>query len=202
MSVGKMTLTAQQVETAAGSIMLERQHEQLRNEWEVDFAIELEEENARFRVNVFRQRGDIGMVLRLIPHEIPSIEELGLPPTLKQLIMNKRGLILMVGSTGSGKSTTLASMIDYRNNKMPGHILTIEDPIEYSHPNAKCILNQREIGVDTQSYAAALRSAMRESPDIIMIGEIRDREPLASLPSSLMRKRNSFMESAFLIASS
>ena len=179
-SVGKMSLTAAQVEGAAFSIMFDRQRDQMKSNWEVDFAIELEEESVRFRVNIFRQRGDMAMVLRLIPNEIPSVESLGLPPSLKQLIMNKRGLILMVGATGSGKSTTLASMIAYRNRKMPGHILTIEDPIEFSHPNKKCIINQREVGVDTQSYSMALKSAMRESPDVIMIGEIRDRETMAT----------------------
>lgn len=179
-SVGKMSLTPQQVEAAAYGIMFDRQREEMKEKWETDFAIELEEENSRFRVNIFRQRGDMAMVLRLIPNEIPTFEGLGLPAVLKQLIMNKRGLILMVGATGSGKSTTLASMLSYRNHKMPGHILTIEDPIEYSHPNQKCIVNQREIGVDTLSYAAALRSAMRESPDVIMIGEIRDRETMST----------------------
>ncbi|MFK8068675.1 MAG: PilT/PilU family type 4a pilus ATPase [Gammaproteobacteria bacterium] len=180
MSVGKMTLTKQQVESAVYGIMFDRQRTQLKDDLEVDFAIELEEENARFRVNIFRQRGSLAMVLRLIPNQIPSIEDLELPSIIKQLIMNKRGLILMVGSTGSGKSTTLASMLSYRNHAAPGHILTIEDPIEYSHPNAKCIINQREIGMDTHSYSAALRSAMRESPDVIMIGEIRDRETMGA----------------------
>ncbi len=179
-SVGKMNLTPQQVEAAAYSIMYDRQREEIKENLETDFAIELEEENARFRVNAFRQRGEMAMVLRLIPNEIPTIESLGLPPVLKQLIMNRRGLILMVGATGSGKSTTLASMIAYRNRKMPGHILTIEDPIEFSHPNEQCIINQREVGVDTHSYASALKSAMRESPDVIMIGEIRDRETMAT----------------------
>ncbi len=180
MSVGKMILTTQQIEAAVYGIMFDSQRAQLKEDLEVDFSIDLEEENARFRVNVFRQRGTLGMVLRLIANEIPAIEELGLPPIMKRLIMNKRGLILMVGSTGSGKSTTLASMLAYRNHAAPGHILTIEDPIEYSHPNAKCIINQREIGMDTHSYNAALRSAMRESPDVIMIGEIRDRETMAA----------------------
>ncbi len=179
-SVGKMSLTGQQVEAAAFGIMFDRQREQMKSAWEADFAIELEEEGARFRVNIFRQRGEMAMVLRLIPNEIPSMESLRLPETLKQLIMHKRGLILMVGATGSGKSTTLASMLSYRNAKMPGHILTIEDPIEYSHPNHKCIVNQREVGVDTHSYSAALKGAMRESPDLIMIGEIRDRETMST----------------------
>ena len=179
-SVGKTSLTSEQVEAAGYGIMFDRQREQMKTDWEADFAVELEEEDARFRVNIFRQRGHMSMVLRLIPNEIPTVESLGLPSTLKQLIMYKRGLILMVGATGSGKSTTLASMISYRNRKMPGHILTIEDPIEFSHPNDQCIVNQREVGVDTHTYATALRSAMRESPDVIMIGEIRDRETMAT----------------------
>lgn len=177
-SVGKMVLSKEQVETAAYSIMYDRQREMFKTHWEVDFAITLPDEDARFRVNIFRQRGNMAMVLRLIPDRIPSVEELGLPGVLKRLIMHKRGLILMVGATGSGKSTTLASMLSYRNHKMPGHILTIEDPIEFSHANERCIVNQREVGSDTHSYKDALRSAMREAPDVIMIGEIRDRETM------------------------
>jgi twitching motility protein PilU len=118
------------------------------------------------------------MVLRRIPNHIPSVEELGLPSVLKQIIMHKRGLILMVGATGSGKSTTLAAMIAYRNEKISGHILTIEDPIEFTHPHLKSIVSQREVGIDTQSYQHALRAAMREAPDVILIGEIRDRESM------------------------
>jgi len=145
---------------------------------ECDFAIALDDGSARFRVNVFRQRGDVGLVLRLIPSEIPTLEQMGLPEILKEMILNKRGLILMVGATGSGKSTTLAAMINHRNNNMAGHILSIEDPVEFSHPNIMSIINQREVGVDTLSYQNALRASLREAPDVILIGEIRDRETM------------------------
>ena len=131
-----------------------------------------------FRVNVFRQRADIAIVIRYVRGKILNVEELNLPPVLKNLIMEKRGLVLMVGATGSGKSTTLASMIAHRNTTTSGHILTIEDPIEYLYSHEKCIVNQREIGSDTVSYENALISAMREAPDVLMIGEIRDRETL------------------------
>ncbi|MCG8377867.1 MAG: PilT/PilU family type 4a pilus ATPase, partial [Proteobacteria bacterium] len=120
----------------------------------------------------------VGLVLRRIPNEIPTIAQLGVPEILAELIMNKRGLILMVGATGSGKSTTLAAMINHRNENMLGHILTIEDPVEFSHPNLKSIVNQREVGVDTMSYANALKASLREAPDVILIGEIRDRETM------------------------
>ena len=128
----------------------------------------------RFRVNVFKQRGEVGMVIRAIRTDIPSIEDLQLPPVLKEVITSPRGLVLVVGSTGSGKSTTLASMIDHRNSTTSGHILTIEDPIEYLHRHKKSIVNQREVGLDTHSFHAALKNAMREAPDVILIGEIRD----------------------------
>jgi twitching motility protein PilU len=131
-----------------------------------------------FRVNVFRQRGDIAIVIRYVRGKIQNVEELNLPAALKNLIMEKRGLVLMVGATGSGKSTTLASMIEHRNTTTSGHILTIEDPIEYLFTHEKSIVNQREIGSDTSSYENALTSAMREAPDVLMIGEIRDRETL------------------------
>ena len=131
-----------------------------------------------FRVNVFRQRGDIAIVIRYVRGKIQNVEELNLPLVLKELIMEKRGLVLMVGATGSGKSTTLASMIEHRNNTSSGHILTIEDPIEYLFAHEKSIINQREIGTDTVSYENALISAMREAPDVLMIGEVRDRETL------------------------
>jgi twitching motility protein PilU len=124
---------------------------------------------------VFRQRGRVAMVLRLIPSNIPTLEQLQLPEILGEMVMVKRGLILLVGATGSGKSTTLAAMLNHRNENQAGHILTIEDPIEFYHPNRKCIINQREVGVDTMSYARALKSSLREAPDVILIGEIRDR---------------------------
>ena len=133
-----------------------------------------------FRVNVFRQRGAVAMVIRFIKPDIPSIEELRLPPILKSLVMEKLGMILIVGSTGSGKSTSMAAMIDYRNSTRTGHILTIEDPMEFSYKHKKSIVNQREIGMDTGSYENALISAMREAPDLLMIGEIRDRPTLQS----------------------
>lgn len=128
----------------------------------------------RFRINVFRQRGEVGMVIRHIKTEIPSLETLGLPPILKELISRKRGLLLVVGATGSGKTTTLASMIDHRNSTMNGHILTLEDPIEFVHPHKKSVVDQREIGIDTLSFENGLKNAMRQAPDVILIGEVRD----------------------------
>ncbi len=177
-SVGKEVLDGEMIEAAASGILGRRQAATFEDTWEVDFGFAVPGIPSRFRANVFRQRGEAAMVLRRIPAEIPDLDDLGMPEVLKQLIMHKRGLILMVGATGSGKSTTLAGMINHRNTMIPGHILTIEDPIEFSHPNIKSIVNQREIGVDTLSYRAALRSAMRESPDVILIGEIRDRETM------------------------
>ncbi len=177
MPVGKTLLTGELTKEAAYGVMNDYQKQQFEKNMECDFAIPLGD-IARFRVNVFRQRGEVGMVLRRIPNEIPTIEKLGLPEVLQELIMNKRGLILMVGSTGSGKSTTLAAMINHRNQNMAGHILTIEDPVEFSHPNLKAIVNQREVGVDTKSYANALKASLREAPDVILIGEIRDRETM------------------------
>ena len=172
--VGKTVLNGELTKAAAYGIMNEHQIAQFEERMECDFAIPLADK-ARFRVNVFRQRGEVGMVLRRIPNEIPTLDKLGVPDILKELILNKRGLILMVGGTGSGKSTTLAAMINHRNQNMSGHILTIEDPVEFSHPNIKSIINQREVGVDTQSYANALKASLREAPDVILIGEIRDR---------------------------
>ncbi|MEX2523799.1 MAG: PilT/PilU family type 4a pilus ATPase [Gammaproteobacteria bacterium] len=177
-SVGKTVLDSGLSKAAAYGIMTDHQIEYFEENLECDFAIAMPDGSARFRVNVFRQRGEVGMVLRLIPSTIPTIDELGLPEILKELINHRRGLILMVGATGSGKSTTLASMIDHRNESTPGHILTIEDPVEFSHPNKKAIINQREVGVDTWSYPNALKASLREAPDVILIGEIRDRETM------------------------
>lgn len=132
----------------------------------------------RFRVNIFQQRGEIGIVARNIKTEIPSAESLGLPPVLSELIMNKRGIILFVGGTGSGKSTSLAALIDHRNKNSDGHIVTIEDPVEFVHPHRGCIVNQREVGVDTNSYEEALKNTLRQAPDVILIGEIRSQETM------------------------
>ena len=175
--VGKTVLSGELTKNAAYAIMNERQQARFEEHMECDFAISLKDEG-RFRVNVFRQRGQVGLVLRLIPDQIPTTEALGMPSVLSELILLKRGLILMVGATGSGKSTTLAAMLNHRNASLSGHILTIEDPIEFNHPNLQSIVNQREIGVDTLSYANALKSALREAPDVILIGEIRDQETM------------------------
>ncbi|HEX6929020.1 MAG TPA: PilT/PilU family type 4a pilus ATPase [Gammaproteobacteria bacterium] len=176
-NVGKTVLDSETVRKAAYGIMNEEQIQFFESNLEIDFAIS-EEGAGRFRVNVFRQRGQVAMVLRYIPSSIPTLEKLNMPPVLKDLIMHKRGLLLMVGATGSGKSTTLAAMINHRNEHSSGHILTIEDPVEFTHPNKSCIINQREIGQDTHSYHNALKSSLREAPDVILIGEIRDRETM------------------------
>jgi twitching motility protein PilU len=175
--IGETPCTPEFCADAVSSILDEEKARIFADQWEVDFAIALGEKG-RFRVNAFRERGMAAMVLRYIRAEIPSATDLGLPPVLTRLIMHKRGIILMVGATGSGKSTTLAAMIDHRNASAPGHILTIEDPVEFVHPHKQCIVNQREVGVDTKSYAAALKSSLREAPDVILIGEIRTRETM------------------------
>jgi twitching motility protein PilU len=146
---------------------------EFEKELECNFAIG-RKDIGRFRVNVFRQRGEVGMVIRHIKTEIPDFETLGLPLILRELIMRKRGLVLVVGSTGSGKSTTLASMIDYRNANETGHIVTIEDPIEFVYNHKKSVVDQREVGIDTHSFTSALKNAMRQAPDVILIGEVRD----------------------------
>ena len=177
-SVGSKALSPERCEQIAWSIMNEEQYHRLYDTRECDFAIGMKNGQARFRVNAFWQRGTIGLVLRRIPSKIPTAQELGLPPILKDMVMNKRGLILMVGATGSGKSTSLAAMINHRNSSNAGHIVTIEDPIEFSHPNIKSIINQREVGVDTDTYHNALKAAMREAPDVLLVGEIRARDTM------------------------
>ncbi len=170
---GDRALTGEEILALAHSVMDEGQQRELAQTWECNLGVELKG-TGRFRVNVFRQRGGPAMVIRYIKDRIPTFEELSLPPVLAELISAKRGLLLVVGATGSGKSTTLAAMIDYRNRNSRGHILTIEDPIEFTHQHQKSIVNQREVGIDTMSYEAALKNAMREAPDVILIGEIRD----------------------------
>jgi len=171
--LGNTGLPPGMVKKIAYSLMDEGQVPQFERELELNMAFALQDAG-RFRINVFKQRGEVAMVIRAIRSVIPTIEELQLPQVLKDIIMAPRGLVLIVGSTGSGKSTTLASMIDYRNSNVSGHILTIEDPIEYLHKHQKSIVNQREVGVDTHTFHNALKNAMREAPDVILIGEILD----------------------------
>lgn len=167
-------LAPSRVKELAYSMMTESQMRQFEANLECDLAVGIES-LGRFRLNVYMQRGQVGMVVRYVKNQIPSIADLKMPPVLQQLALLKRGLVLVVGAAGSGKSTTLAAMLDYRNQQAPGHILTIEDPIEFSHSHKKCVVDQREVGLDTHSFDEALRHAMREAPDLIMIGEIRDR---------------------------
>lgn len=167
------TLTSDMTRDLVYSVMDGHQKNQFESEKEANFAIH-DEELGRFRVSAFVARSEIGMVIRRIESQIPTFESLGLSKKLKSLINLKRGLILIVGSTGSGKSTTLAAMVGYRNQKRPGHIISIEDPIEYIHEHNKCIVTQREVGIDTDSFEIALKNSMRQAPDVIQIGEIRD----------------------------
>lgn len=179
MPVNKLEMTPKMVKQAAFELMDEKQLELYTRELEIDFAIS-EKGLGRFRVSVFQQRGNVAMVLRYITSDLPSLDELGMPQQLKELVMLRRGLILMVGATGAGKSTTLAAMINHRNEKTSSHIITIEDPIEFLHPNKQSIVNQREVGLDTKSYSRALKSAVRAAPDVLQIGEIRDVDAMQS----------------------
>ncbi len=175
--LGETPLATDAVRDLAYSIMSDRQQRDFEQTMEMNLAIGLPD-TGRFRINIYRQRGNVAMAIRYVTSRIPSLDELNLPPILSELIMYPRGLILVVGASGSGKSTTLASMIDYRNARKTGHILTVEDPMEYLHEHKQSIVDQREVGLDTMSYSAALKNAMREAPDVIMIGEIRDRETM------------------------
>lgn len=166
-----------QVKELAYELMSPQQIEEFETKPEMNLAVS-EPQVGRFRVNIFKQRNQIAMVVRYIHVEIPKPETLNLPEILSKLIMSKRGLILFVGGTGSGKSTSLASLIDYRNANSSGHIITIEDPIEFMHQHKKCIVNQREVGIDTDSYEDALKNTLRQAPDVIMIGEVRDRQTM------------------------
>ena len=175
--IEQATLPAGRVKQIAHDVMNEEQRAEFHSKPEMNLAIGLPGVG-RFRVNIFQQRNEVGMVIRHIKTEIPSPESLELPQMLKKLIMQKRGLILFVGGTGSGKSTSLAALIDYRNANSQGHIITIEDPIEFIHNHKKSIVNQREVGVDTDSYEDALKNTLRQAPDVILIGEIRDRDTM------------------------
>lgn len=170
-------LRPEQVKQLAYSVMNERQISEFEAKMEMNLSISAEN-LGRFRVNVFVQRGETGMVIRYIKNKIPPLAALGLPPVLEKLVMRKRGLVLVTGATGSGKSTTLASMLNYRNENATGHILTIEDPLEFLHAHKLSVVDQREVGIDTHSYEEALKNALREAPDVIMIGEIRDRNTM------------------------
>ncbi|WP_026437874.1 PilT/PilU family type 4a pilus ATPase [Acidovorax sp. JHL-9] len=172
--ITKGSVTAEDVQAMVYSIMGKAQIGEFEASKECDFSFQTQDQ-ARFRVNVHLQRGNVGVVVRHVTARIPSLDELGLPPVLKQLAFLKSGLVLAVGAAGSGKTTTLAAMLDYRNEHTAGHILTVEDPIEYLHAHKKSLVTQREVGLDTASYDEALRRAMREAPNVIMIGEIRDR---------------------------
>ncbi|HAI94396.1 MAG TPA: type IV pili twitching motility protein PilT [Xanthomonadaceae bacterium] len=170
-------LTSQQSRELVLNVMTPQQREEFEKTHECNFAIGVANVG-RFRVSCFFQRNQVGMVLRRIETKIPTIEELGLPPVIRQLAMTKRGIVLFVGATGTGKSTSLASMIGYRNQNSTGHIITIEDPIEFVHRHEGCIVTQREVGVDTDTWDNALKNTLRQAPDVIMIGEVRTRETM------------------------
>ncbi len=178
-SIGEEKLLAEDAENLAKSVMTEKEQAQFEEYNEQNLALSYQN-LGRFRVNIFRQKNVVGMVIRHIKSKIPTIEELNLPNILKDIVSAKRGLVLVVGATGSGKSTTLASMIDYRNSTEAGHILSIEDPIEFVHEHKKSVISQREVGMDTKDYQTALKNALRQAPDVVLIGEIRDEETMAS----------------------
>ena len=179
MPINSQPLDPEQVKKICYELMTEPQVKEFETKHEMNFA-QSGGDLGNFRINIFHQKNTVAMVIRFVKPDVPAFESLGLPPILKEVIMEKLGLILIVGSTGSGKSTTMASMIDYRNTIKTGHILTIEDPVEFIFKHKKSIVNQREVRVDTHTYENALISAMREAPDLLMVGEIRDRETLQS----------------------
>ncbi len=175
--MSQQRLNEEMTKRLAYSLMNERQTKEFEDNMECNFAISLPNV-CRFRVNVFIQQLQVGMVIRTIAADIPNFEQLKLPETLKDVVMTKRGLVLVVGATGSGKSTTLAAMIDHRNENSAGHIITVEDPVEYVHKNKNCLITHREVGVDTHSWHNALKNTLRQAPDVILIGEIRDTETM------------------------
>lgn len=177
--VNQTLLNAEAVKQLIYEVLSERQIREYEDEMELNTGYTLEGVGS-FRISAFRQKGSPALVVRYIPSEVPAIDTLGLPDVLRDIIMQKRGLVLMVGATGSGKSTSLAAMLDFRNEQKSGHILTLEDPVEFVFRNRKSIVNQREIGTDTKAFQVALRNALRQAPDCILIGEIRDREAMSS----------------------
>jgi len=170
-------LTPTETQALAKSVMSDKQWNSFVNAKEANFAIH-DETIGRFRVSAFMQQGHVGLVLRTIPSQLPTIDDLGLPKILKDVAMTKRGLVIIVGATGSGKSTSLAAIVDWRNENSYGHIITVEDPVEFVHPHKNCIVTQRELGIDTDSWEAALKNTLRQAPDVILMGEIRDRETM------------------------
>ena len=172
--VSPQPLTGQHTLALARSVMNERQASEFERTKECNFAIS-PAGVGRFRVNAFMQQGHVGLVMRTIPRDLPTVDSLGLPQVLKEVAMTKRGLVIVVGATGSGKSTSLAAMIDHRNENSYGHIITIEDPVEYVHAHKNCIITQREVGIDTDGWEQALKNTLRQAPDVILMGEIRDR---------------------------
>ena len=175
--VSPQPLSSQHTMALARSVMNDKQSAEFERTKECNFAIS-PQGIGRFRVNAFVQQGQVGMVMRTIPKELPSIDKLGLPNILKDITMSKRGLVILVGATGSGKSTTLAAMVDHRNESASDHIITIEDPVEFVHPHKNSIVTQREVGIDTLTWDAALKNTLRQAPDVILMGEIRDRETM------------------------
>ena len=175
--VSPQPLTGQHTLALARAVMNERQAAEFERTKECNFAIS-PSGIGRFRANAFMQQGHVGLVLRTIPQKLPTLDGLGLPPVMKEIAMTKRGLVIMVGATGSGKSTTLAAMVDHRNENSYGHIITIEDPVEFVHAHKNCIVTQREVGIDTDGWEAALKNTLRQAPDVILMGEIRDRETM------------------------
>ena len=175
--VSSQPLNAGHTLALARAIMNDKQAAEFERTKECNFAIS-PPGVGRFRVNAFIQQGKVGMVMRVIPAALPTIDGLGVPQVLKEVVMAKRGLAILVGATGSGKSTTLAAMVDWRNEQSFGHIITIEDPVEFVHPHKNCVVTQREVGLDTDSWAAALKNTLRQAPDVILMGEVRDRETM------------------------
>ena len=170
--VGKTALKGSDIKDIANKIMTKPQQEQFAQRPEMNLALS-RDKVGRFRINIFMQSGEYGMVIRYIKYDIPNPEELGLPPIIKKLAMQRRGLVMFVGATSTGKSTSLASIIEHRNQHSDGHIITIEDPIEFVHKHKRSVINQREVGIDTLEYGDALKNALRQAPDVILIGEVR-----------------------------